>query len=190
MNIKFMLKNNKKYLRFMFIVFLIGFFLGFLVFLKCKNQSIFEEIKNISTYLNTTPINYILYHLVLFSVLFLCSLTFLGILLFPFCFLFEGISFAVLLSSFMQVFHGRGLIFSILYFVITKSLFLLLFLLLFKRVLQIVKVLRNKKENEKVVKIKKRGKQIIILFFLILANDCILYFFGSKILSFLLFIIP
>lgn len=186
------LKNNKKYLEFLLFFFLFGFLLGFLIYMKIDHANVLEEIKSISQYLSANHINYIGFHFILISVFITCSLTILGIFIFPIYFIFEGACIFYHIITFTSVYHLSGFIYSILSNFLMKGLFLIFLVLLFKTVLNIVKIIvvsmQNDKNNMKVVLIKNI-KRAILAIFAIFLNDIFLYFFGSKILYSLLFLI-
>lgn len=189
--VKTFLKKYKNDLKIVIFFLFLGFLIGFLLIKKLDCQELLKEIKNIEIYLNTQKINYILFHLMVISLLATSSLTLIGLLLFPLYFIYEGACISFNIASFTSVFKLKGLIFSIFYNLITKAVFLVLLIFIFHTGMKIVKTKMQKetKEEEKKIVLQKKKKQMVFYILLLLVNDILIYFFANKILYALLFII-
>ena len=73
-SIKISLKNNKKFIKIIFLLLLIGFFIGFLLNKKLETEIVLEEIKSIESYLNTNRINFLSNHILTLIILSISSI--------------------------------------------------------------------------------------------------------------------
>lgn len=187
---KISLKNNRKYFKFVFILLLLGFLIGFILFRKLDSQALLEQVKTIENYLATNRINFFINHLIFLLISLLISLTIIGILVFPLNIIYEGISIVINLISFMRVFKLKGFIYSILYNIITKGIYIIMLAFIFKKLVLFIKSfirLKNKEERRQLI--IKNVKQLGIYALIIFLNDLILYLLGNKILAFFLILI-
>ena len=90
---------------------------------------------------------------------------------------------SIMLTSSLTIIYG------ILYNFLTKFVFLLLLILLFKKVINIIKAIFNSNETITLYSLNKNIKAIIYLIIALIINDFLIYLFASKILEKLLFII-
>lgn len=187
------LKRNKKMLKFLALFCLLGLLIGFIMYKKIDNLEVLEEIKNISNNLKNNKINFILIHFIIISILITSSITVIGLLLFPLYFLFESISISYSIFLFTSAFKFNGLIYSIFYNILAKGLYLILMFLIFKKILNIAKYLKDLIINKKSIDIKypltKNIQALIICIAIIFVNDILIYVFLNKILIKLLFIL-
>ncbi len=185
-------KNNQQVLKFLGLIALLGLLIGFLISKKLDNTGLIADLKNLDTYLNGNHLNFILLHFITISVLLTCSLTGIGLIMFPLFFLFESVSLSYNVFIFMQVYHFKGLIFSLFFSIITKTVFLILLISIFKKIIfifrNIIKTFTSKEEDIK-YSIFKNVKTILLYFLFIIINDILLYFIGSKLLLKLTFIL-
>lgn len=187
---KISLKNNKKYFKLVFILLLLGFFIGFILYKKLDSKLMLDQVKVIENYLVTNRINFIFNHLFLLIISFIISWTIIGILIFPLNVIYEGASIMINLISFVQVFSLKGLLYGIIYNILTKGIYIIMLVFIFKKlVLFIKKFIGSKNKEEKKLLIIKNVKQFSLGVLIIFLNDVILYLLGNKILAFFLFII-
>lgn len=182
-------KNHKNLLKFLIAFVILGILISFLLFNKFENKDIILSIKNIEEYLHNNHINYLLTHFTIVSIMITSSLTIIGTITFPIYLLYEIISINYNILIFIKAYHFAGLIYGILYNFLTKFVFLLLLIILFKKVINIIKVLFNSDEKITLYSLNKNIKIIICLIIAIIINDLLIYLFASKILEKLLFII-
>lgn len=191
--IKTSFKKYQNLLKYLGLLSLLGFLIGFLIYKKIDNHLLIAEIKNIANYLSTNHLNYILTHFITISILLTCSLTVIGLILFPLYFLIECISLSYNIFIFTEIYHFKGLIFSILYIIITKTIFIILLLCIFQKLIKtiknIIKIYTNKEDINHKYSLLKNIKAIIIYLLFIFLNDILIYIIGSKILLKLTFII-
>ncbi|MCM1053406.1 MAG: hypothetical protein NC483_05485 [Ruminococcus sp.] len=188
-NLRIYLKKYSKILKLIGISLALGLIIGFFIYHKIDNTLIFEELTNIKETLNNHHLNYLLLHFVVISLLITSSITIIGSISFVFYFLFEGISISYNLLTLWHVYRFKGLIYSTLYLIITKLIFIILLIFVFIRILNIIRLILTKKEIDIKTSIYHNLKKALITIFLIFLNDLFIYFFASIILSKLLFII-
>ncbi len=189
--LKAVIKKQKKYLKLFLFILGIGFIMGLFFYSKTSNSSIYAEIKNISTTLSTTHINYLFLHLLIIAFILLTSLTIIGTLSIPLYIIYEGFSLGYNMASLTTVFHFKGLIYSFIYILLTKGLYLILIAILFKKLISLIKYLINILIYKNTLKynIYANLKVIIICLISIFLNDIIIYLFAHKILKYLAFIL-
>lgn len=187
-NVKNTLINNKKELKYLGILLFLGFLFGFLILKKLNINPILEEIKNINIYINENHINFLNPHFLIISLLTILSLFIVGIILFPIYLIYESICIFINIYTLTMVYKLNGFVYSILYNIITKLIFMIMLLKIFKVLIKIGKTIIKKEQNKKEI-ITKYLKKVFIYFSIIIVNDFILYLLGSKILSIFLFII-
>lgn len=187
------LKNNKNLLKVLGLILLLGLLIGFLIYKKMDNTTLISEIKNIESYLYNNHLNYTLMHFIIISIMLTCSLTGVGLLIFPIFFLFESISISYNIFIFTEIYHFKGLIYSFLYTIITKTIFIILLLCIFKKLIQtlknIIKIYTNKETINYKYSILKNIKALILYLLFIFMNDILIYIIGNKLLLKLTFII-
>lgn len=183
-------KYNKNLLKGLLLFIIISFLISFLLFNKLDNSNIINSSKNIIEYLSNQNINYILIHFIVISVLLTCSLTVIGIAMFPLYFLYEIISINYSIFIFIKAFQFSGFVYGIIYSILTKGIFLFLLLLLFKKVANIIKcIIKMEEEKAQNYSIKKNFKAILIIIGGIVLNDLLIYLIAGKIILKLSFII-
>lgn len=177
---------DKKQLRVGFIILLLGVFLGFLFYIKLDSTTILEQIKNIDTYLQGTHINFIWLHILVLFFLFSVSFSFVFLFFFAIYFIWEIACASYACSIFIDVFGFMGLFFGIFYNIVIKFVFLILLLVIFKK---LYFLLKNRNHSELGQIIRKTKLEIAFFFILILVYDVFLYFMGSEILLKLTFLV-
>lgn len=189
-SIKTSLKNNKKYFKLLLILLFLGFFIGLILIKKLNIETLLENTKSIESYLNTNKINFLTNHLLTLLILCISAITLIGLILFPLNIIYEGICIFFNIYTLTNIFKLNGFVYSIIYITITKGLYLSLFIIIFKKLITMVKIVIAKKDkNEKKALVFKNLKQISIYTFLLISNDFLIFLIGNKILSIFLFII-
>ncbi len=188
-NLRIYLKKYSKILKLISISLILGLIIGFFIYNKIDNTYIFEELTNIKDLLSNNHLNYLLFHFIIISLLITSSLTLIGSISFIIYFLFEGISISYNLLTLSHIYHFKGLIYSFLYIIITKLIFLILLIYIFIRIINIIKLLLIKKEINFKTSIYYHIKRMMLAILFIFINDFLIYLFGHIILSKLLFII-
>ena len=180
---------NKKICLFFSIIFTIGIIIGF-IFLIYLEESSKELISlNINEWLqslSTSHINSILEHIIILSTLAILSIFVIGLPLIIFFVFYNGFSIGFLLMSLIEIFGVKGLIYGLIYLIITKGIylfFLTIFILaLIKIIILIIKrLIWHQKMNKNLF--ATYCKRILICIGVIILSDIILYFGGTKLIS-------
>lgn len=180
---------NKKICLFFSIIFTIGIIIGF-IFLIYLEESSKELISlNINEWLqslSTSHINSILEHIIILSTLAILSIFVIGLPLIIFFVFYNGFSIGFLLMSLIEIFGVKGLIYGLIYLIITKGIylfFLTIFILaLIKIIILIIKrLIWHQKRNKNLL--VTYCKRILICIGVIILSDIILYFGGTKLIS-------
>ena len=177
---------DKKQLRVGVIILLLGVFLGFLFYIKLDSTTVLEQIKNIDTYLQDTHINFIWLHILILFFLFSVSFSLAFLFFFAIYFIWETACASYACFIFMNAFGFMGLFFGIFYNIVIKFVFLILLLVIFKK---LYFLLKNRNHSELGQIIRKTKLEIAFFFILILVYDVFLYFMGSEILLKLTFLV-
>lgn len=186
---------NKKLYVILSIVLLIGIIVGivFVVMLdEATKEIIFLNINEMLQGFSNIKINGIVMHILCLSCLVILSYLIIGAPLIIFFIFYNGFSIGFIISSITSIFGLKGLLYSIIYVIISKGIFLLILLVLSVNLLRIVKNMMEK------IIYKNKGKDILIslgskalmCIGIVLISDIILYFGGAKLINvfnFLLF---
>ncbi len=185
---KFNPKLNKKVIYLLLIAILISVLLYF----KIDNTNLLKELQNLDNLLLNTHFNLIIWHFLLIAILTFIILIGLGYIFIPLYFIFEFSCIFYQILIFLKLASFKGLLFSLIYNIILKSFYLILIIFFIKKLTNIIKLLIKSFLNK--ITIDKNIlftnlKALIILFFLIIINDLIIYFWGTKILLKFIFIL-
>lgn len=183
---------NKKYVRLIVILLIVGLLLGFLLYQKIDPSFFADDIKNISSYLQDNHINFIFTHFLVVAILLFLSFIGIGLLFFPVLMIFEIACLSFSIFSFGHVFGFSGMIYGLFYNFVIKFIYLVLLFILMKNIYKIVKNIFSycvlKKELNCIL-LKKQFKFLFLIIFLIFINDLIIYFVAHSFLYKLCFII-
>lgn len=179
---------SKKIYLFLGILFTIGLILGiiFLVYLDESSKEII--LLNINEWLQgleNTHLNNILPHIIILSSLFILSLFLVGLPLILFFVFYNGFSIGFMLMALVDIFGIKGILYGIIYTLISKGIYLFLLFIFIITMIKIVVILfKNYFKKEKMSKdgLNLLFKRTLICIAGILISDIILYFWGSKII--------
>lgn len=184
------IKNNKNYLKTVLLFLFLGLIIGFLLAKKITNNELLDQIKNLANYLSTNRINFLLNHTTTMCISFIVSLTIIGLVLFPLNIIYEGICISFNIFTLTSVFKLNGFMYGLIFSLFTKCIYLILLIIIYRKILTIIKTIFNKKDKlEKKTIIIKKVKQINIFSCLMLLNDILIFLIGNKILALFLFLI-
>lgn len=179
---------NKKIFLFISVILIIGIISGiiFLLFLnEASSEIIFLNINEYLQNLTNLKCNNLFIDIISLSSIIILCLFIIGIPVAIFFIFYNGFTLGFIISSLSSIFGFKGFIYSIVYIIINKFvyLFFLYFLLLalFKMALIIIKTFIHKEHNNK-DEIFHLLKKIGLCLVIILLYDLILYFFGTKLL--------
>lgn len=185
---------SKKLYLFMSIVLIIGIITGvvFVIMLdEATKEILFLNINNFLQSLGTSNITILVQHLVILSTLLILSIFLIGGPLVIFFIFYNGFTIGFIISSITCIFGIKGMLFGVLYVIISKLVFVVLFIIfsvnLFKIVKCVIDYLVYKKRNkESLVMFMKRS---IVFIGIIMISDVILYFGGAKLINIFNFLI-
>ena len=184
------LNLSKKQKQFLLIILFLGILIGFLLYKKIDQSLVIDNITNIESTLENNRINFLFMHLIVLSLLIASSTLMIGIVLFPIYFIMEIATITYSILCFSNAFQISGVLYGIIYNIITKGFYIILLIILTKNNYKIAKMnitTWKNKENHQID--SKEYKKIAILSLSILVYDLFLYLLGSKILLKLSFII-
>lgn len=140
-----------------------------------------EYIKNITS----TNINNLILHLIFISSILVLSIFLLGGPIIIFYLFYNGFTLGFIISTLTSIFGLKGLLYSVIYIIITKLIFLYLLLIiscnLFKLIKFIIEKIVHKKNNDDSIYFYL--KKVLLFIGIIAINDIILYFGGIKLLN-------
>ena len=185
---------SKKLYLFMSIVLAIGIITGvvFVIMLdEATKEILFLNINNFLQSHGTTNISILVQHLVILSTLLILSIFLIGGPLVIFFMFYNGFTIGFIISSITCICGIKGMLFGVLYVIISKLVFVVLFIIfsvnLFKIVKCVIDYLVYKKRNkESLVMFMKRS---IVFIGIIMISDVILYFGGAKLINIFNFLI-
>ena len=185
---------SKKLYLFMSIVLTIGIITGvvFVIMLdEATKEILFLNINNFLQSFGESNISILVQHLVILSTLLILSIFLIGGPLVIFFMFYNGFTIGFIISSITCIFGIKGMLFGVLYVIVSKLVFVVLFIIfsvnLFKIVKCVIDYLVYKKSNkESLVMFMKRS---IVFIGIIMISDIILYFGGVKLINIFNFLI-
>lgn len=192
---QYIIRHSKAF-KFILTLIIIGLITGIIFYLnlsKETKESIITALIQVNDNISTTRQNNIIFHLFIISIFVLSSLT---LILFPitlFYLFYEILSYGFILTYYLSNFKLGGLLYSIIYFILNKALFLIILiyisLISYKLITKIIKSL-TKKDNISVRELYQNYfSKILISTIIMLCFDIFTYFFGNKILSLFQFLL-
>lgn len=185
---------SKKLYLFMGIVLVIGIITGVVFVLmldEATKEILFLNINNFLQSFDASNISILVQHLVILSTLLILSIFLIGGPLVIFFMFYNGFTIGFIISSITCIFGIKGMLFGVLYVIVSKLVFVVLFIIfsvnLFKIVKCVIDYLVYKKSNkESLVMFMKRS---IVFIGIIMISDIILYFWGVKLINIFNFLI-
>lgn len=185
---------SKKLYLFMGIVLVIGIITGVVFVLmldEATKEILFLNINNFLQSFDASNISILVQHLVILSTLLILSIFLIGGPLVIFFMFYNGFTIGFIISSITCIFGIKGMLFGVLYVIVSKLVFVVLFIIfsvnLFKIVKCVIDYLVYKKSNkESLIMFMKRS---IVFIGIIMISDIILYFGGVKLINIFNFLI-
>ena len=193
---KYSIIRNSNYIKFLSTLIIIGIMIGIIIYTNLDTNtksSVLNTFINFNKNITNKNQNNIIFHILIILFLVITTLT---VILYPiniFYLLYESISIGFILASFLHINGILGLLYSLIYILLNKALFMLILLYLnimsFKVIIRIIKSLLNK-DNISVRNLYKNYfKKIIISIITIIILDVLILFLGNKILSIFKFLL-
>lgn len=180
-------KKYRKIFLFLFIILLFGILSGILFYFKQDigiRQTIIANIGNIFES-NVFDMKNIIYHLIIYAILFISIFLLLGVPLTLIAIFFEGIAFGFIIPILFSIYKLKSIFCIVSYFVFVKMIYIILLFILFIIMIKFFSGYISYFKTKKVLFLKSL-KNIIVVGFLIIINDLCVYFIFNKVLIFLL----
>ena len=180
---------NKKFYLFLSIIFVIGLILGviFLIYLdEASKDILFLNINEWLQRISNSNINNIVLHIIMLSAMFLLSIFLIGIPFVLFFAFYNGFSVGFTVTSLISIFGIKGLLYGIIYVIITKGIYLFFLSIIIVSLLRVSLIILKSifnKENIDKEKLALLLKKNLICIAIILINDIILYFWGTNLIT-------
>ena len=180
---------NKKFYLFLSIIFVIGLILGviFLIYLdEASKDILFLNINEWLQRISNSNINNIVLHIIMLSAMFLLSIFLIGIPFVLFFAFYNGFSVGFTVTSLTSIFGIKGLLYGIIYVIITKGIYLFFLSIIIVSLLRVSLIILKSifnKENIDKEKLALLLKKNLICIAIILINDIILYFWGTNLIT-------
>lgn len=189
------IKLNKKILIFTLSLMLIGIILGIVYYLlqsKGIKLVITNELVNIKEVINNSK-NNILFHFLVITIVFLLGFIIIGIPFILFYLFYEAMSLGFLIAIFTSNYGFKGLLFSLLFILINKFIYLLILSYISLNSLKTSKNILKSfilKTNDTINNlIRNNISKYLIIILINLVNDLLILFIGSRILKLFIFLV-
>ena len=186
------LKKNKKYLMFIFIVVLIGIVCGF-IYYHFLNTEIQIQIADTLKNYNNFRYNFIVKYLVIMSLLLVLSFFIIGVPLSILFLFYESLSIGFLINIFLASFGISGLIYSSLFILINKLISFILIICFIQKTINIGRFIIGmfiyKKDEVIFDKLIFNFKNSLYIILFVLLTNIILYFLSPFIFEYFSFLL-
>ena len=192
MKLKYFYCNNKIIIRFIFFFALISFIIGIVYYYNLSpdiKNNLINRIPDIKDNIINNRSNSIIIHLGILSTLLVLSILLFGGVISLFYYAYEFMSLGYLFALLYEYRKFKGILFSIIYSIINKGVFLLILSLFLLWTIKYIKnILNSLKRPKKDLIISYLIKSLIIIS-LICINDLLIYLFGNYILKIFLVLV-
>ena len=190
------LKNSNVAKIFILTLLVCGLLFGIIYFnlQNDLNKSLItEKMSDFANIIKTSNQNMILNHLLIIIILMFLAYSIIGMPLILFYLFYESTSIGFFLASIFSIYKIKGLLFGIIFIIISKLPFILFLIYISYIALKITKKLLRVlifKENDSLYQLLKNlFLKLAIAIITILIYDLFLYFFANKILKLFLFLL-
>ena len=186
---------NKRIYLFLGIIFLIGTVVGitFIYFIpEDSKEIIFLNINDLIQNINSINLNNIVNHFIIIASLIILSFFVIGVPLELFFIFYNGFSIGFIISCLVSIFGIRGLLYSLIYIIVTKGVYLFILSIILVSLIKISKLIIDKyilKKGNNINSINMYLKKCLVCLGIILINDLILYFWGASLINIFNFLI-
>lgn len=169
-------------------IMVIGVIVGIIFVLmldESTKEIIFLNINDMIQNISNTHINNIIIHLLILSTLLILSIFVIGAPLIIFFLFYNGFSIGFIISTITLIFGIKGLLFGLIYVIISKGIYILFLILFSNTLIKIVKNIIDKFINKgrgKDILIRLGRKALLCIGFVAL-SDIILYFGGIPLIN-------
>ena len=178
---------------FMLLIIIIGFICGIIYYYKLPNVTRDTLNINFQSFNMLDKVNNITTHIIIISLIVILSFFIIGLPIAFFYLFYEGLAIGFSFIVYYKVKKFKGIILALIYNLIYKFIFLfLLFIFIFKIIDIIYNILRYlfyKKTDEIKVIIFNKVKNTLMIIFLLILNDIVIFFAGPHILKLFKFLL-
>ena len=181
-------KNNFA-VKFIVTLFLISLILGFLFYLAYK-PDLLSYIDDFKSLITTNHQNVFLLNLGIISLIFILSLSIIGVPGIIFYIFYEGFSIGYTFGVFLVTFKLKGMLFYFLFILISKFLYIILMLyfsiMCLRFTYKLIDIFITKKREELYKTITYHFYRFIIIVLILVVNSVVIYFGANSILKLIL----
>lgn len=179
---------NKKSYVFLSIIFVIGILCGLLFLNIIDNETSSNIIQKITYYIesNSLSTSFILKHIIVLAIIIVFSFFVISIIFSIIYLFYNGLTIGLLISLLYSISGLKGLLYSIIYILIVKTIFIILLLFFISMSMKIGICIFKYffyKDNDKINKLIRYFKKTLVIYILIIINDIFVYYVGSNILK-------
>jgi len=174
------------------VIIVVSLLVAFVIYQKIDKNTTIKMVEGITGILETNRLNFLIYHIIIIAFLFLSVLLPFRHLIFIIYLFLELICINFNLIAFFSVYHLPGLLYSLLYIIITKGIYLILISIFYKlsySTLTTVKDTLTSEPKSLMVYLNKRAHLLLGIILGLFLNDLVIYFLGNSILYKLCFIL-
>lgn len=165
---------------------ILAIFLGYILYKNMDNSSLITWISNIKVNLEGKHIQFLANHLLVLALLIFSAFLLIETITFRIYLILELACVSYGLLLFISVFKLPGLIYGVLYMILTKFIYLLALSIIFKK----IKILRRSIITNQIdPKFKQNYYGVLLAIAIVILNDLFLFWLGSFIMLKLSFII-
>ena len=177
--------KNNFVVKFILALFLISILIGFLLYMAYK-PDLSSYINDFKELLSTTKQNTFLFNIGIISLVFVLSLSIIGMPIVYFYVFYEGVCTGFTAALFLTLFGFKGITFYAIFIILSKLVYILLllyFLAMCTRFdLKIIQNLIHKSKDDLYKNLTNHFYRYIIIFIVLILNSTFIYFFSNKIL--------
>ena len=179
---------NKKSYVFLSIIFVIGILCGLLFLNIIDNETSSNIIQKITYYIesNSLSTSFLLKHIIVLAIIIVFSFFVISIIFSIIYLFYNGLTIGLLISLLYSISGLKGLLYSIIYILIVKTIFIILLLFFISMSMKIGICIFKYffyKDNDKINKLIRYFKKTLVIYILIIINDIFVYYVGSNILK-------
>ncbi len=190
------IKEHKYIYLLLSLILLIGIIVGIIYYFKQSSSTINilnTEISNYKNILENIKTTNILFHLGIIIIITLLSFTIIGYPFILFYLFYEGMAVGFLVTSFIKVYSLGGFIYSLIFIVISKFIYLIIIIYLANNSFNLTKkvfgIITNKNKEAINNTLKLNFFRLIIAITITIINDLLIYYLGLKILKLFIFLL-
>lgn len=184
--------KNNFIVKFVVTLFLIGIIIGFLFYFFYK-PDLMSYLDSLKSLIQTSHQNTFLSSIVIVSMIFILSISVLGLPILAFYIFYEGLSIGFTLALFLGVYSIKGAFFYLAYLLFSKLLFLVIMLYFsivsMRYTVKFIDAVVSKSRENLYNTIVYHFYRYLIVLIAVIINSAIVYFLANKVISLLIHLI-